>query len=281
MSSEKRMEEQKLVKQRNSQQIQIQSVSWSPVTSDRKILKEITCQFESGKFYGILGPNGSGKTSLMRHVLRLLPVKAGKITLNQVDISKMKHNEFAKEVSLVPQKTSIDAEFTVYDIVAMGRTPYQKQFQGLTSKDEQIIAQALEVTRCTSLKDQYFNQLSGGEAQRVLVARTIAQDTPWLVLDEPIASLDIKYQVEVMDTLRRLNKEENKTVIAILHDLNLAARYCDEIVLMKNGTVFDSGTVDDVLTVDNLRKVYEIDFYVQTNQKTGKSYFIPDSKLNY
>lgn len=257
--------------------IDMKDVSWRPVASDRKVLSDINCSFEEGKFYGILGPNGSGKTSLMRHLLRLLPIKIGKIQLNNKDISRMKRDDFARQISFVPQKTSIDAEFTVYDIVAMGRTPYKRHFQGLNKEDETIILQALEVTQTTSLKDQYYNQLSGGEAQRVLVARTIAQDTPWLVLDEPIASLDIKHQVEVMDTLRKLNKKEGKTVIAILHDLNLAAEYCDEIVLMKNGKIYDTGKVEEVLTVDNLKEVYEINFYVEKNSRTGNCYFIPDS----
>ncbi|WP_167958478.1 ABC transporter ATP-binding protein [Anaerosporobacter faecicola] len=257
--------------------INIAKLSWKPTTSDRMILKEITCKLSAGNFYGILGPNGSGKTSLMRHLLRLLPVKAGKIQLDQKDITRLKQEEFARLVSFVPQKTAIDAEFTVYDIVAMGRTPYQKHFQGLGKEDETIILQALEATKCIHLKDQYFTQLSGGEAQRVLVARTIAQDTPWLVLDEPIASLDIKHQVDLMDTLRTLNREKDKTVIAILHDLNLAAKYCNEIILMKDGEIYDAGPVEEVLTVKNLKAVYEIDFYMERNSHTGDRYFIPNS----
>ena len=165
--------------------------------------------------------------------------------------------------------------FTVYDIVAMGRNPYMKRFQDLSQKDRDLINHAMEVTNCAYLKDKAFSYLSGGEAQRVLVARAIAQDTKYLILDEPISHLDIRYQVELMETLKKLNEEENKTIIAILHDLNLSSAYCKEIFLMKDGKVYVEGSVKDVLTEENLKAVYDINFEIHKMKSKNSMFFIP------
>ena len=157
----------------------------------------------------------------------------------------------------------------------MGRTPYLKRFQDLTIEDKAIIQHAMEITNCAYLKDKIFANLSGGESQRVLVARAIVQDTKYLILDEPISHLDIRYQIELMETLKRLNNEENKTIIAILHDLNLSSAYCKEIVLMKNGKIFSKGKVESVLTKENLKAVYEMDFEIQHLTKSNQLFFVP------
>lgn len=255
--------------------LSVNNLCWKPDKDNEYILNNISSDFHEGGFYGILGPNGSGKTSFIRHILRLLEIKEGKICLDDKNINNYSRKQLAGNISFVPQDVNMDVNFTVYDIVAMGRTPYQKRFQDLSKRDKEIIEYAMEMTNCTYLRDKPFSYLSGGESQRVLVARAIAQDTKYLVLDEPISHLDIRYQVELMETLKKLNKEENKTIIAILHDLNLSAAYCDDIVLMKDGKVFAKGKKEQVLTRENLKATYEIDFEIHKLKNKEGMFFIP------
>ena len=200
-------------------------------------------------------------------------MKEGSISLDERNINKYSRKELAANISFVPQNVNMDVNFSVYDIIAMGRTPYLKRFQDLTMEDKRIIQHAMEITNCVYLKDKMFANLSGGESQRVLVARAIAQDTKYLILDEPISHLDIRYQVELMET-KRLNDEENKTIIAILHDLNLSSAYCKDIILMKNG-LFILKEVKSVLTKENLKDVYEMDFEIQRLTKSNQLFFVP------
>lgn len=253
----------------------VSKLSWQPDKESNYILNNISENFKEGGFYGILGPNGSGKTSFIRHILRLLEIKEGNIYLDKKDINKFSRKELATNISFVPQNVNMDVDFSVYDIVSMGRTPYQKRFQDLTKEDKELIEYAMDITNCAYLRDNSFSYLSGGEAQRVLVARAIAQNTKYLILDEPISHLDIRYQVELMETLKKLNEKENKTVIAILHDLNLSAAYCKNIVLMKDGVVYASGMVEEVLTKENLKEVYEMDFEIHKLLKNQQLFFVP------
>lgn len=262
-------------RQRILKELKVESLTYQPNNNTREILKQISESFCKGEFYGILGPNGSGKTTFIRHLLGLLKVQTGRILLENKCISEYKKKELAAQLSFVPQNTYLEADFSVYDIVAMGRTPYRTRFGELTQEEECLIEEALEITNTLKFKEKQFNQLSGGEAQRVLVARAIAQDTPWMVLDEPISHLDIKHQVELMETLRRLNQEKKKTIIAILHDLNLTSSYCNQVVLMKEGEVFAAGQTEEVLTREHLKKVYELDFEIQQTPTTGKKYYMP------
>lgn len=259
----------------DNRNLNIEKLCWQAEDKEKYILNNISGRFKEGGFYGILGPNGSGKTSLVRHILRFIDVKHGLICLDNKDIKDYSRKELACSISFVPQNVNIDVSFTVYDIVAMGRNPYMKRFQDLSQKDRDLINHAMEVTNCAYLKDKAFLSLSGGEAQRVLVARAIAQDTKYLILDEPISHLDIRYQVELMETLKKLNEEENKTIIAILHDLNLSSAYCKEIFLMKDGKVYVEGSVKDVLTEENLKAVYDINFEIHKMKSKNSMFFIP------
>lgn len=259
----------------DNRNLNIEKLCWQAEDKEKYILNNISGRFKEGGFYGILGPNGSGKTSLVRHILRFIDVKHGLICLDNKDIKDYSRKELACSISFVPQNVNIDVSFTVYDIVAMGRNPYMKRFQDLSQKDRDLINHAMEVTNCAYLKDKAFSYLSGGEAQRVLVARAIAQDTKYLILDEPISHLDIRYQVELMETLKKLNEQENKTIIAILHDLNLSSAYCKEIFLMKDGKVYVEGSVKDVLTEENLKAVYDINFEIHKMKSKNSMFFIP------
>ena len=256
-------------------ELMVNDLTFQPKRSKKEILKQISETFVEGEFYGILGPNGSGKTTLIRHLLGLLKVQSGDITLENRQLEGYRKKELATKISFVPQNTFIDAEFTVYDIVAMGRTPYHSNFKGLSIAEEKLIYEAMDITNTSAYKDKFMNQLSGGEAQRVLVARAIAQDTPWMILDEPISHLDIKHQIELMETLRRLNQTKKKTIIAILHDINLTSAYCSRVVLLRNGRIYDSGKTTEVLTAANLSEVYGIDFSVQQEEGTTRLHYFP------
>ncbi len=256
-------------------ELRVESLTYQPNKYTGEILKQVSENFQKGRFYGILGPNGSGKTTFIRHLLGLLKVQQGRIELEQKELSDYGKKDLAAQLSFVPQNTYLEADFSVYDIVAMGRTPYHTRFSQQGKEDERIIEEALRITNTNIFKDKRFNQLSGGEAQRVLVARAIAQDTPWMVLDEPISHLDIKHQVELMETLKCLNEEKEKTILAILHDLNLACYYCTHIVLMKDGEVYAAGKTKEVMTTENLKTVYGLDFELQQFGESGRTYFMP------
>lgn len=256
-------------------ELKVEQLSYQPGKHAREILTQISTVFEEGKFYGILGPNGSGKTTLIRHLLGLLSTQKGSIQLEEKNIWDYHKKELAGRISFVPQNTYLEADFSVYDIVAMGRTPYLKRFESLSSEEEKLIEEAMQITNTYHMKEKRFNQLSGGEAQRVLVARAIAQDTPWMILDEPISHLDIKHQVELMETLKRLNEEKGKTIIAILHDLNLTSAYCSQVVLMKKGSIYAAGDTKEVLSKENLKAVYDLEFEIQTLDEYNRTYYVP------
>lgn len=255
--------------------IDIKELYWQPEKEGKHILKGINATIDQGKFYGILGPNGSGKTSLIRHILRLLSVSQGEILIEGKEIDSYKRRDLATMLSFVPQNTNLDAGFTVYDIVMMGRAPYQGRLAGATKADREAVEEAMEFTNCAKFREKSFLNLSGGEAQRVITARAIAQQTKYLILDEPISHLDIRYQMELMQCLKKLNEERGTTIIAVLHDLNLAYAYCKEHILMKDGMIFAYGDRADVLSRENLKQVYGMDFTIVKHPDTSENYYIP------
>lgn len=254
--------------------LEVQELSWKPEKGKKQVLEEVSVLFKQGGFYALLGPNGSGKTSFMRHIMRFLPIQSGGILLKEKELSQYARKELAKSIAFVPQNTNIDTSFLAYDIIAMGRNPYRRFMEGISAADKSAIEYAVQVTGCKSLLQKRFSNLSGGEAQRVIIARAIAQNTPWLILDEPVAHLDVRYQVETMKTLQELNEKKNISIIIVLHDINLAAAYCKTLVLMKDGKIFASGQKDEVLTQENLKEVYGIEFSIIKDVETGASYYV-------
>lgn len=243
---------------------------------DRSILNNININFEKNKFHSIIGPNGSGKTTLLKNILRVLPVENKCIYIDSKDVNSFKSKDFAKKLSSVPQNTNIDFDFSVMDIVLMGRTPYLKRFESEKENDIKIVKEAMEMTNTWDLKDKSINELSGGERQRVIIARALSQESEIMLLDEPISNLDIQHQIEILDTIKYLNR--NVTIIAVLHDLNLAAQYSDSLILLKDGKVLSHGAVEEVLTEKNIRDAYNIDAYIMKNPVTGKPHIIPISR---
>lgn len=235
-------------------------LSWQPKGAQRKALDHVTLTFETGNIYGIIGPNGSGKSSFLKHLMGFLPAMEGSVLWTGKPVETYRKKELAKTVSFVPQETRLETDFTAYDIVMTGRNPYQKRFQGADAEDVEKVKNALLFTRCEEFSEQPFSSLSGGEAQRVVIARAIAQDTEWMVLDEPVSSLDIRSQVELMERLRSLNREKGTSILIVLHDINLAAAYCSHLVMLKGGNVLCAGKTEDILTCERLEELYEIRF---------------------
>ena len=259
----------------NLKQIEVKSLVWQPEKKMDPILKDVNALLTSGEFYGILGPNGAGKTSIVRQILHLQESNSGAVLLDNKNVKSFSRKEMAVHLSFLPQEIKSDVDFTAYDVVAMGREPHRKRFAAMTKDDESKIQEAMEFTNCWHLKDKSISFMSGGERQRVMIARTIAQDTPWIILDEPVSNLDVKHQAELMMVLERLRKEKGKTIVAILHDLNLAATFCTRIILMKQGKVFKAGEAQEVLTEENLSRVYELQFDFLENKKGHLPYIMP------
>ena len=252
--------------------IEINNVSFS---YEQEVLKDININIARGKFYTILGPNGSGKTTLLRILSKSLHINKGEIFIDEKELSQIKTKALAKEMAVVPQCTEVEFDFSVQDIILMGRTPHIPRFCAESEKDMEMSKNAMKMTNTWELRNKSVNTLSGGEKQRVVVARAIAQETGIILLDEPISHLDIHQQIEIMNQLRKLNKSKNITIIAVLHDLNIAAAYADHMILMNDRRVYKDGIPEEVLTEDIIREVYELEVYITKNPKTGKTFIMP------
>lgn len=242
-----------------------------------KVLEKITFSINSGEFVGLLGPNGSGKTTLLKTISRVLKPKVGAVYLNETEIYSIKSQEVAKNVALVPQNLNISFDFTALDIVLMGRHPHIGRFKFESEKDLAIAKWAMELTNTWHLAERRINELSGGERQRVMIARALAQEPKVLLLDEPTTHLDINNQLEIMDLLRELCVKNKLLVLSVFHDFNLAARYCNSAILLKNGKIVSIGSVDEVLTSENIKEVFQVDVIVKRHPLTKSLYIIPIS----
>nr|WP_231712913.1 ABC transporter ATP-binding protein [Arthrobacter sp. zg-Y820] len=211
-----------------------------------------------GQVLGLVGPNGSGKTTLLRTLYSSLAGNNGTVLIDGEELTSLSAREIARRVAVVVQEVSADLPLLVSDMVLLGRTPHRSGFGRRGPADEQIAASALTQVGALQLAGEAFDSLSGGERQRVLIARALAQETTHLLLDEPTNHLDVRYQHEVLDLVRSLAVREERTVIVVLHDLNLAARYCDRILLLEAGRVAAAGTPDEVLAPEHLEPVYGV-----------------------
>ena len=225
----------------------------------RSILKGIDFQAERGEFVGIIGPNGSGKSTFLKHLYKVLRPQTGEIWLAGEDLTAMKNREMAQRLAVVVQEHEGGFDFTVEEVVLMGRRARQRLLEADSGADRILVDRVLAQTRLTNLRDRSFSSLSGGEKQRTLIARALAQQTEVLLLDEPTNHLDIKYQLQLLELMKGLDC----TVVAALHDLNLAAMYCSRLYALKDGRVVGMGTPEELLTPDFLREVYEVRAEVQ------------------
>lgn len=242
--------------------VKVHRLSWS--AEAQRIIKSVNLRASSGELVGLVGPNGSGKSSLLRLIYRYLTPDAGFIYLDNQDISAMDSKEVARNLSVVMQERDDSHNFTVYEVVAMGRNPHKGLFDPDTKEDEDIILDAMKRVGILSLANRVFYTLSGGEKQRALIALALAQQTKVLVLDEPTNHLDLRYQFEVMELVRSLGI----TTIAAMHDLNHAATFCDRIYLLNKGRIVSEGTPISVLTDKRIKLVYGIEVMVEIHPLT-------------
>ncbi len=225
-----------------------------------------------------MGPNGSGKTTLLRCITKYLPAEAGAILIDMKPLHTLGDKEVARNFGVVPQSSRVDFPFTAYDIVSMGRIPHAKGLVSSSPKEDSVVVKAaMEETNSWHLAGRAFSELSGGERQRVVIARALAQQPKALLLDEPTVFLDISGQFDMMDLVRRLNRSQKITVVAVLHDINLAARYCDRIALLSQGRLEAIGTPSEVLTPEVIQTIYGVDVSVRKDPFTHAIYVMPHS----
>lgn len=237
---------------------------------DNLIVDDLELQLPRGKITAIIGPNGCGKSTVLKAVGRILKPKNGMVYLNGKDIRSLSTREIAQKLAILPQSPQSPPGLTVGELVAYGRFPHQRGFGKLGPKDKKIIAWALEVTKLTELETTAVDNLSGGQKQRVWIAMALVQQTDLILLDEPTTYLDLSYQLEVLELLYRLNREQNCTIVMVLHDLNLAARFADYMVAIRSGDIIRHGTPAEVITAEVLRETFHIDANVVVEPRTGR-----------
>ncbi|MBI4787759.1 MAG: heme ABC transporter ATP-binding protein [Chloroflexi bacterium] len=228
----------------------------------KPVLDGISIQVLPGEIVGLLGPNGSGKSTLIKLLSRVLVPQDGRVWIDGHELSRLGQRQIARRIAVVPQVFEMPTGFTAFEVVLMGRTPHLSWLQSESACDREIARAAMLATGTWSLADRYVDQLSGGERQRVIIARALAQEPQVLLLDEATAHLDVRHQIEIMEIVQRFARERELAVLIIFHDLNLAAQYCDRIVLLKDGKVFANGSPREVITREGLRAVYGVEMCV-------------------
>ena len=234
---------------------------------EKKVLDGISLSVGKGEILGILGPNGCGKSTLLKNLNRNLSPEHGCVLIEGDDISAMKKKDIAKKVAVVPQSNEIRFAFTVREIVGMGRMPFQESLRGPSSEDERIINEAMEQTGISGMAGRLINTMSGGERQRVIIARAIAQTPDIILMDEPTLHLDISMQFEVLDLISDLSRRNNLTVVIVSHDLPMVARYCDRMILIHDHKIFAMGKPEEILTEENMKTVFGIDARFEKDER--------------
>jgi len=242
------------------------------------VIREMSFDIQSGDFLGIIGPNGSGKSTLLRLISRVLPPQKGRLLLEDKPVNNMHLKEFCRKAAFVPQDTLINFSFSAEEIVLMGRIPHLKRMQQETKSDFAAAEKAFCLTGTQELRGRLIDELSAGERQLVIIARALAQEPILLLLDEPTAHLDIGHQAQIMNLLRRLNREQGMTIVIVLHDLNLASEYCHRLILLNQGKVFKQGVPEEVLTYLNIEEVYKTVVVVNKNPISGRPYILLSSQ---
>jgi iron complex transport system ATP-binding protein len=237
---------------------------------NKPVIEGIDFEIEEGEVIGILGPNGCGKTTLLRNLNKNLSPKSGCVMLERTDLKDMEKKEIAKVIASIPQSNEIKFAFSVREIVAMGRMPFQEFLQGESRRDMEIVEDAMEKTGISHMADRYVSTMSGGERQKVIIARALAQTPEILLMDEPTLHLDISAQFDVLNMVHKLSREQRLTVVIVSHDLPMAARYCDRIVMIHNHKVHAIGKTEDVLTKDNMKVVFGVEADTVRDPDTGK-----------
>lgn len=237
---------------------------------ERKIVKNLSLEIPDKKITTIIGSNGCGKSTLLKALTRVIPHQGGSIVLDGEEIAKENTKLLARKMAILPQTPESAPGLTVGELVSYGRFPYQKGFGRLTAKDYEIINWALDVTGTQFFKYHPVDALSGGQRQRVWIAMALAQETEMIFLDEPTTYLDMAHQLEILELLQKLNEDQHRTIVMVLHDLNQASRFADHIIAMKSGEIVKSGTSHEVITPDVLKTVFRIDADIGIDPRTQK-----------
>ncbi len=228
----------------------------------KPIITDLNFTIREGRVTTILGPNGCGKTTLFKLLTREHFPAKGSVYIQERNIYGLDRRDFARGVAIMQQNNTSTEDITVEELVAFGRTPHQKFYGGRTKKDDEKIRRAMEITNVYKHRERAMGTLSGGQKQRVWLAMALAQDPKYLFLDEPTTYLDIRYQIQILEMVRRLNRDYGMTIIMVLHDINQAIDYSDEIICMKDGRILCAGKPEDVITRENMRALYDIDMEV-------------------
>ena len=244
------------------------------------VLDGIDLKIKEGEIIGILGPNGCGKTTLLRNLNKNLSPKGGCVLLNDIDMEQVSKRDVAKEIAVVPQTNEINFSFTVRDIVAMGRMPFQGMLAGESHGDQEIIEEAMIQTGVKKFENRHINTMSGGERQRVIIARAIAQTPQIILMDEPTLHLDISMQFDALNLVYKLSREKGLTVVIVSHDLGMVARYCDRIMMLHDHKIHALGTPEEVLTPENMRIVFNVDAELMFDERIGKNTVILHDSYN-
>ena len=246
----------------------------------RPVLEDISFTARPGDLVGLIGPNGSGKSTILKTMSRVIMPLGGTVLVDGRDLSGYARQDLAKRVGVVPQLPLLPSTFTAFEIVLMGRNPHLGLFQHETRRDYDLAREAMAKTGTLHLAERHINELSGGEIQSVLIARVLVQETDSILLDEPTANLDIGRQIEVMDLISRLCREQQLTVIAAIHDLNLAAQYCTRLLLISGGRLYAEGAPAEVITDENVAEVYGAGNTVFTHPLNGLPTVLIGGHLN-
>jgi iron complex transport system ATP-binding protein len=242
---------------------------------DRTVVESLTLLVPPGRVTAVVGPNACGKSTLLRALARLLAPRNGRVLLDGAEIDRLRSKELARQLGLLPQSPIAPEGITVGDLVGRGRHPHQSIFSRWSRADDLAVAAALEATQTADLVDRAVDELSGGQRQRVWIAMALAQQTDVLLLDEPTTFLDVSHQIDVLDLLTDLNRSRGTTIVMVLHDLNVAARYADHLIAMVDGNLHAAGPPADVLTTENVRAVFGLASRIITDPTSGKPLMLP------
>ncbi|QCV54762.1 ABC transporter ATP-binding protein [Thermoactinomyces vulgaris] len=227
----------------------------------KTVLEDISIAIPKGKITSFIGPNGAGKSTLLSVICRLILKDNGEVFIDGQEISQYKSEELAKKISILKQENHLNLRLTIRELVSFGRFPYS---QGrLTQEDEKYIDHAIQYMNLSNIQHKYLEQLSGGQRQRAYIAMTIAQDTEYILLDEPLNNLDMKHAVQIMKTLQKLVNELGKTICIVIHDINFASCYSDYLIALKDGRVIRAGKTDEMITRDSLKDIYDMDIAIE------------------